>query len=398
MKKNPKTLNIALICDSIDNITGGMFMSVNRFAFELKKKGHNIIIITTTNKFSNNETDRFKDFPVYRFFSSMPLGPEKFRFMLIKQSSLEKILKEHKIDVIYSIMPILSGYVALKAAKKLDIPTVMHLHMQIENFGGMGEFLNAIKFMVAKYISYFFQRSEMVITPSDFAKNILLENHVKGNIVTISNGVNTSEFRKIPYDEYKYVYKKYNIDENKFLIVGISRLSPEKSVDTSIKAMPYILKENPNTQLILISGGPLMGNFKRMVKKLGVENSVIFAGRIPEEDKVPLLNASNLFLHPSITDLEGIVILEAMGCGLPILVSDSTNSAASTLIKENGVTFRAKDHVDLATKANKLIRNNKMLEKMAELSLEVVKDFDINKSISKLEDVFEKSIAMKKNK
>jgi glycosyltransferase involved in cell wall biosynthesis len=371
-------------------------MSVNRFAFELKKRGHNIIIITTTNKFSENETDRFIDFPVYRFFSSLPLGPEKFRFMLIKQSSLEKILYEHKIDVIYSIMPIFSGYVALKAAEKMNIPTVMHLHMQIENFGGMGELLNAIKFMVAKYISYFFVRSQMVICPSDFAKNILLDNHVKGNIVTISNGVNLSEFKMIPSEDYQYVYKKYNLNKDKFSIVGISRLSPEKSVDTSIRAMPFILKENPNTQLILISGGPLMGKFRRLVKKLNLENSVIFAGRIPEEDKVPLLNASDLFLHPSVTDLEGIVILEAMGCGLPILVSDSSNSAASTLIKDNGVTFTAKDYMDLAEKANKLIKDKKKLEKMAELSLEVVKDFDINKSISKLEDVFRKSIEMKR--
>ena len=183
-------------------------------------------------------------------------------------------------------------------------------------------------------------------------------------------------------------YIRYNIPANAVKLLFVGRLFPEKSVDTLIKAIPYIIKKNPNTHTMIVGGGHLREKLENLALKLGVEKYITFLGLVNEEDKIHAYNASDIFVLPSMAELEGMAVLEAMACGNPIIVSDATMSASRYFVKGNGFLFKAKDHIDLAEQISKLVSDSNLREKMSETSLVNIKQYDIHKSVELLENVY----------
>jgi glycosyltransferase involved in cell wall biosynthesis len=89
-----------------------------------------------------------------------------------------------------------------------------------------------------------------------------------------------------------------------------------------------------------------------------------------------------------LAELEGMVILEAMACEKPIIVSDSQMSASRFFVDGNGLLFKTLDYKDLARQALKLITNPDLRKTMGETSLRKSKEYDIHKSVNKLEEVY----------
>jgi 1,2-diacylglycerol 3-alpha-glucosyltransferase len=398
MENKTKPLNIALICDSIDDITGGSFESVRRFSSKLKERGHKIILITTKNTSDTKESDRFKDDIVYRFFSSFPFGSDKFRFILLKQSTLEEILKKHNVDIIYAIHPIYSGYIAIQCARKLNLPIVMHMHLQAENLANNNSIMIKANNILYRYFSMFYNRSDIVICPSDFGKELLRRHKIHTPVEVISNGVNLNEYKKLETSKIEYLYKKYPIQRNRFNMIMVSRLVAEKSIDTAIAAMPEIVSKNKTAQLIIIGGGALFAKLSAQIQKLKMQDYIVLLGRVPAEDMVPLINLGKLFVHPSLIELEGMVILEAMACGLPLLVADAKSSASASLVDGNGEIFKALDSRDLANKAIQLFSSPSKLELMSRTSLQNIRKYNMDTSIDRLEVVFNSAIEKVKNR
>ncbi|KKQ28931.1 MAG: Glycosyltransferase, partial [Candidatus Nomurabacteria bacterium GW2011_GWA1_37_20] len=127
---------------------------------------------------------------------------------------------------------------------------------------------------------------------------------------------------------------------------------------------------------------------EKLANRLNVDEYVTFLGLISEEDKLLAYNASDIFVLPSLAELEGMVVLEAMACGKPIIVSDAKMSASRHLVNGNGFLFKAKDSQDLAYQVLKLVVDPDLRKKMGEISFEKIKQYDIRKSVDLLEKAY----------
>jgi glycosyltransferase involved in cell wall biosynthesis len=243
------------------------------------------------------------------------------------------------------------------------------------------------------YLVWTYSKAESLIYPSELARSLLDKLSKKNQPSTvISNGINLSHFQPMEIGDF---YKRYNIPKDKVKLLYVGRLHPEKSIDTLIKAIPHIIKQHPNTHVMLVGAGHLRPKLEKLVHSLGVEKNVTFLGLVSEEDKILAYNASDVFILPSVAELEGMVVLEAMACGKPIIISDAEMSASRFFVDGNGFLFETKNHQHLAEQVLKLVTSAELRKKMGAVSSEKIKNYDINKSVLLLEEVYYKALGEK---
>lgn len=131
------------------------------------------------------------------------------------------------------------------------------------------------------------------------------------NCVIVGNGLDTEKFRPLN------LAKTYDA-------VFLGRLAPQKGIDVLLRAWDEIARENPNSRLILLGGGRPedVSSYRKMVRDLRLEESVVFAGFVEDEELVRILNSSKLFVFPSRKEGFAQAVSQAMGCGLCCILSD----------------------------------------------------------------------------
>jgi glycosyltransferase involved in cell wall biosynthesis len=383
-----KKLNIAMICDPIGEYKAGAIVSAVRFSTLLEERGHKVIFIGAKTKEYPKEHDTLRGIKTYRF-RSIPLpksGGWYLAFPTIRE--IKKILHDEKIDIMHVILPMSGAIVAVKAAQSLGITIVAHSHSQPENlFMDMPKMLRPfLDSSWNRFLAWMYSKGEIIIYPSKMAHSLLknLTEESKTSVV-ISNGVNTQEFKPVDTGDF---CNRFNIPDDMIKLAYVGRLFPEKSIDTFIKSIPQIIEEHPHTHVMIIGGGYLRDTLEKLTHSLHIAKHVSFLGQVSDHDKLLAYNACDIFVSPSLAELEGMTILEAMACGKPIVVPDTEMNAAKYFVDGNGLLFETKNSKDLAEKIMTLINDTELRKKMGEVGLNNSKKYDIQESANLLEKTY----------
>jgi len=158
-----------------------------------------------------------------------------------------------------------------------------------------------------------------IITVSNDLKNKVINSYsVQPDKVTvIPNGIDSTKF----YPIEKSAAKAYcHLDDNKRIILTVSRLSSEKGLEFLIQAVSKI--KSTDVMLIIIGDGPLKGKLTNMVKSLGLAESVRFMGNIGHSDIIKWYNSADIFCLPSLWEGCPNVVIEALACGIPVVATN----------------------------------------------------------------------------
>lgn len=390
-----KKLRIAMVCDPIGDYKAGVIVSTTRFAKLLRDKGHHVIFIAAKSK-EYPTHDYHHEMKAYRF-RSIPLpksGGWCLAFPTIGE--VKKVLQDEQIDVVHIVLPMSGALITVKAARSLGIKIVAHSHSQPENL-----FMDVPKYLGRPlldrawnmYLAWLYSKAESIIYPSQMAHDLLDNLTYEGkHSMVISNGINTKDFCPTDVGDF---HKRFNIPKDTVNMVFVGRLFPEKSVDTLIEAVPHIIAVHPKTHIMIVGAGHLRPKLEALVEKLGVQKYVTFLGLVSDEDKLFAYNASDIFVLPSFAELEGMVVLEAMACGKPIIISDAKMSASRHFVDGNGFLFETANAKDLARQALRLITDIDLRKEMGEASLRKSREYDIHHSANLLEGVYRHAIKNK---
>ncbi len=378
-------MNIAMVGDSISLQSAGSLVSAWRFAVLLARRGHKVVLITT------GEKEKFEIVEGVRVYyipsRKTPFLEGSWRVpIFISKSKLKKIFLDEKIEITHFVIPTPLCYSAIRISRELKLPIVSHFHTQPENILTLlklrGDLFNSLFY---KFSGWFYNQSDVLICPSKFGQERISPYINTPKIEVISNGVNLSEFKKRkPRESF---FKKFKIPKNKKIVLFVGRLWPEKNVRTLIKSMQHLKKE----KIFLVIVGKKEKQYsylKKLSKNLLLDYKIFFLGRINSKELNDAYNAATLFCLPSMAELEGIVILEAMAHGKPIIVSNSANSASRFFVEKNGFIFNTFDYFDLASKIKKICSDKKLISSMSSKSLEYVKKYNIERSVDKLISVY----------
>ena len=161
-------------------------------------------------------------------------------------------------------------------------------------------------------------------TKSEICKGISAK--ARAAMVQIAPGIDIEKFKPVDASELRSSLGL----TNKEVIVSVGRLVPRKGQDKLIEALPLVKKEIPNIKLVFVGEGSIRKNLEKKAKQLGLQENVIFVGRVPYKDLPNHFLLGDIFAMPSRSRLFGleveglgIVYLEASACGLPVLVGDS---------------------------------------------------------------------------
>jgi len=207
--------------------------------------------------------------------------------------------------------------------------------------------------------------ADRVMSVSSFTKNKLKEvQGINGNKVTVFPNTIDPYF-SIP-DNVRRVdslRERYDINKEDFVIYTLTRLANTelyKGYDKVIKALPAIIKEYPNTKYV-IAGKYDAAEKERIDKQVaaeGLQEHVILTGYLQEEELVAHYQMADLYIMPSRKEGFGIVFIEALVCGLPVIAGNADGSADALLNGELGTLIDPNSVEDIAAALKKHIQNN----------------------------------------
>jgi glycosyltransferase involved in cell wall biosynthesis len=168
--------------------------------------------------------------------------------------------------------------------------------------------------------------------------------------------------------------RKTKLGNRPFTILSNRNLLPNYNVSLLIRAIPMVVKEEPNTIFLIAGDGPERENLEREVRNLNTSSSVKFLGRIPHEEMPNLLGKSDIYISTSLCDGTSVSLLEAMGSGAFPVATDIPANREWIVDGENGFLFPIDKEVFLANRILDAIRNRELVERSRMENFLVVKE------------------------
>lgn len=188
-------------------------------------------------------------------------------------------------------------------------------------------------------------------------------------VVKIPNAVDTSAF--YPWVGGRRALRRgLGLFEEDKVIIFVGRLVPGKRVDLLIRGLRQVRERIPEARLVLVGDGPLRSELEQIVVRLGLDSSVIFVGNRP--DVAAYMQASDMFVLPSEWEGLSIALLEAMACGLPVLVSDCDGNRELVTDGLDGMVFPRGNEKVLAQKIEILLLDTACAQRLARAAVEKV--------------------------
>lgn len=316
-------------------VVGGISRVVHDLSHKLVKDGQDVTVVT----YRDGDTAYFEDddgVKVYRVDNFM-ISPNNFidwvmqlNFNMIAKAG-EIIAKEGKFDVIHA-HDWLAAYAAKTLKASYDIPMVCTIHATEagRNSGirtDMQKYINDTEWLLT------YEASEVIVN-SNYMKSEIqrLFGLPFEKINVVPNGVNLNNFNNV-YRDYDF-RRRFAMDNEK-IILFMGRLVYEKGIQHLISAMPKILDHYHDVKLVIAGKGGMLDELKAQVDYLGISQKVYFAGYLNSKDVQKMYRCADVSVFPSTYEPFGIVALEAMLAGVPVVVSDI---GGLNEIVEHGVT------------------------------------------------------------
>lgn len=315
-----------------------------------------------------------------------------FRVSLFPGKEIDEILAEFLPDVVHVQVSDPVGLAVVSWAKKHKVPVVTTEHNQPEVLTDPIHVPRVMKKPINKALSNYFRnrqsKSDFVTMPTKQAIDNLLFNtgkRLEVPIAAVSNGVDLKRFK--PGKASPKIYTKYGlaIDEPTVLYVG--RVDPEKRVEVVIEAFLKVLEKVPKAQLLIVGDGV---DKVRLERKYGVINNIRFLGRISGDDLYELYKTGWVFATASEIETQGIVLIEAAACGLPLVAVDKGAVSEVCIDEENGYLCEPRSVSEIANAITTILTDDKLRKDFAKKSLEVAKEHDFETTLDRFINIYNK--------
>lgn len=198
----------------------------------------------------------------------------------------------------------------------------------------------------------------------------------------------------IPIGVDRKIFKKMDIKKQKntvFFLSVLDEFHKYKGLDYLLEAIKSVKQEIPDIKLIVGGKGNLLDYYKKQAHNLGIENNIEFKGYVSDDKLVEYYNKCEVFILPSIDSTQegfGIVLLEALACGTPVITTNIVGMAKEIKYNNSGIVIDPKNSQLLAQSIVKVLCNKKYKEELTINTVKTAQQFSLYKNIQKIISVY----------
>lgn len=380
-------------------LKAGSAYATYRLATGLANREHEVFVVTPGEGFKVQKTIEEK-ITVYRLGSSLPIFNSGLKISPFARYYIAPLVEEIKPDVIHVEDHFFVSWSLIDYARKHKIPLVGTNHYHPRNLIHYLKFSPSmeekLEKLAWKHLNTIYEQLDVITTPTETSRQIMVKNGFKKPIRVISNGIDLSYFKPFPKEELAGLAEKYHLNGDFKKVLFVGRLEKEKSIDNTIRAIQLTSKKI-DIKFFIIGVGSEREELEKLAEELGISDKVIFLGGLPDEDVRKIYSLCDLFVTSSTVELQGLVVMEAMASGLPIV--SSQGMALHELVEEgkNGYIFPNGDYKTAAEKMLLVLSDDYKIKKMGKMSLEIIQNHSSEISLGQYEQSY-KDARLKKDR
>ncbi len=340
----------------------------------LNKKDFTVSVILSQGPLA----DELKELKINTF-----LVPMKHRSDMGAINRIQKLLRKYDPDILH-VHGSRSGLLARMAAKGLPIKVVYTEHTRTSQFRLGNPVLDWSQIKAGAMLDRW---TTVNIAVSNAVKDFLIKSKIThpNKIKVIYNGISSKPNKYIDKDTIDII-TQHGLKKRDIIIGTIGSLNIQKDTVTLVKAMPRVFKKLPTAKLVLVGSGPLKYMLQKVVKKLKIEDKVIFTGSVKDISSV--LQLLTVFVLPSRSEAFGISILEAMRAKVPVIATKVGGIPEVITNNQNGILIDSGNHKVLASTIIRLLHDKKLQHKLIRNGVETIKKFSITKMVNETSHLY----------
>ncbi|MCB5184867.1 glycosyltransferase [Methylobacillus gramineus] len=355
-------MKILFISDVYFPRVNGVSTSIRTFVYQMQEMGHEVHLIAPDYGIVTEDEAWIKRVPARQIY----FDPED---RLMRYGAALKMLpdlRNENYDVIHIHTPFVAHYLGLKLAHLLDIPCLETYHTFFEDY--LHHYLPWIPQSMARNLAISISRRQCnavnaVVAPSQPMLNALREYGVKASAEVIPTGLQAKSFEAANGDDFR---DRHGIARDRPVALFVGRVAFEKNIDFLLRMANELRRQQPDMLLVIAGEGPAEKHLHALSQKLELADHIRFIGYLDRNTELnACYRAADVFVFASKTETQGLVLLEAMAQGVPV-VALAELGTKSILIEGEGAMIAPEDERIFAAKVFSLFSNPGKRAKLGE--------------------------------
>jgi len=339
-----RPLKVAMFTNNYLPFIGGVPISIERLRLGLMALGHQVLVVAPRYGQEQEESES----QVLRLPSLLAWGKHReFRVANLFTGAAGRRLRAFKPDIIHLHHPFWLGSLGLWLGRRLGVPVVYTYHTRLEHYAHFVPLPGALfrNLISHALIKHFANRCDGVISPTHSTEDYLRMLGVKTPIYVQPTGIDYDRFQRHDPQTSENLQDDLGLAGKKVL-VSVSRLSSEKNIDFLLDAMAHLKTERGDDfHLLIIGEGDERLRLEARIEQLELQRQVSLVGAVPPKRMADYYQLGDVFVFASKSETQGMVVLEAMAAGLPVVALRS--SGIEDLVKDGENGYKTPENLSL---------------------------------------------------
>jgi glycosyltransferase involved in cell wall biosynthesis len=385
-------MKIAYISQAYPPFVSGASMMLERLVDGMAKRGHTVLVMAPSDR-GYAYTKTYKNLKIVRLNSIRNPKRAYQKFAPWSFNMINYQLKTFKPDIIHTHDVLTLGIFGLIVGKRLNIPVIATLHqlpwfvsMYLPDLPGLKPSVENLLWGYGRILNKSYQA--MIVPTETISRTVYSQGGFRP--IVISNGIDCHQFSPVMDNPSKqeYLWEKYGLVPELPIILHVGRLDIDKNVGVVIKAAAGVMARIP-AQLLVVGDGECRERLMEFSRQLGISKHCHFPGFVAMNTDLPdLYRIATVFTTASEIETQGLVLLEAMASGLPVVAVDATCIHEVVKHHINGYLVTPGDENEIVLGLINILQNPMKAKRMGEAGRSLVQEHASKFSIDKHESLY----------